>query len=102
MWDGMIRGARLARAIGLALPLGLFLLWWQFYGNPGPIVGEGEASGVILEAHPSAYLVQLDAGPQVRIFRTANFEPGATVKLKVTRYASGTVLYALAAKTDLE
>ncbi len=96
MWDGVISGMRLGRAIGLALPLGLFVLYWQLYGDPGAVVNQTTTQGVILEVHPSAYLVELsEPKAQVRVLRTEKMELGATVILMVTEHASGVVRYAL-------
>lgn len=96
MWHGVISGMRLGRAIGLALPLGLFALFWQFYGDPGAVVSQTTTQGTILEVNPNAYLVGLtEPQAQVRVLRTYALTQGATVTLTVTEHASGVVRYAL-------
>jgi cytochrome c oxidase assembly factor CtaG len=36
-WDAFIRSHRLARALGLAVMLAGFLVWWHWDGDPGPV-----------------------------------------------------------------
>ncbi len=96
MLNGMLTGARLGRAIGLALPLGLFVLFWESYGDPGPVIRQTTVPGVVREVHPNAYLIELSDPPaQVRVLRTYGVEAGATVALTATTHTTGVVRYAL-------
>jgi len=82
-------GSRIGRAVGLAVLLGIFLIWWNVAGNPGSPVGTREIGGVITEVHEKAYVVRLDSGQHVRVFRTVKAEVGSRVQLSGTKYASG-------------
>lgn len=88
-WDAIIRGSRLAKALGLTVFLAIFLLWWRFYGDPGPAVSEREVPGVIAEIYEKAYVVRLDSGHQIRVFRTVKVDKGTRVMVTATKYASG-------------
>jgi len=85
----IMRASRFGKALGLIVLLGVFLVWWTFFGDPGSPVGVREVGGVITEVHDKAYVVRLDSGQQVRVFRTVQAEAGTRVRLTGTKYASG-------------
>jgi len=87
--NAIMRGSRIGKAIGLVVLLGVFLVWWNLGGNPGSPVGTREVGGVVTEVHEKAYVVRLDSGQHVRVFRTVPAEVGTRVQLNGTRYASG-------------
>lgn len=99
--SAILRGMRTAKAVGVAVPLALFLAWWHFFGNPGPPVATREVPGVVTTVHEKAYTVRLDSGQEVKVFRTLEIEAGARVRLKGTRYASGEESFALDGAGDL-
>jgi len=88
---------RLARIVAFVVTPVMFALWWQMGGAPGPVVSAGETAGVVSEVHPHAYLITLDDGQQVRVFRTRKLAPGARVTLRVSRFESGVTQYVLPA-----
>ena len=88
-------GNRLAPIVGFVVLPVLFLLWWQMGGAPGEVVHTSEAGGVITQVHQHAYLITLDDGREVRVFRTRKLNPGARVTLHVSRFESGVTQYVL-------
>jgi hypothetical protein len=73
----------------------LVLLWWQMGGAPGEVVKQDEATGVVAQVYKHAYLITLEDGQQVRVFRTRKLAQGERVSLRVNRYASGVTQYVL-------
>ena len=86
---------RLARIIAFVVLPVLVLLWWQMGGAPGTVVKEAETSGVVAQVYKHAYLITLDDGQQVRVFRTRKLDQGARVTLHVRRFESGVTQYVL-------
>lgn len=86
---------RVARIAAFVIVPVLVLLWWELDGAPGEVVAQGTARGVISEVHPRAYLVRLEDGRRVRVFRTRELAAGATVTLDTTRFESGLEQYVL-------
>ena len=76
----------------------LIMLWWQMGSGPGELEAESEAGGVVSEVYKHAYLVSLDDGGQVRVFRTRKLDKGARVTLKLSRYDNGNRHYVLPAQ----
>lgn len=87
--NAVTRGSRIGKAVGLVVVLGIFLFWWKLAGNPGTAVGTREERGVITEVREKAYVVRLDSGQHVRVFRTVQAEVGTRVQLSVTKFESG-------------
>ncbi len=92
---GMMLRNPVARVTGFIIAPVLFVLWWQLGGAPGEVVNTSEVPGVITELHKHAYVVTLDAGQQVRVFRTRNLDAGTRVQLRVTQHESGLTQYML-------
>ena len=92
---GMMLRNPVARVTGFVIAPVLFVLWWQLGGAPGEVTSEREAQGVITEVHKHAYLVTLDDGQQVRVFRTRTVAQGTRVQLRVTQHQSGLTQYML-------
>lgn len=96
-WLALLFSSRLTRAALFIIGPLLFLLWWQSGGNPGDAVVEHEVTGVIAAVYKHAYLVNIDGGRQVRVFRTIEAAKGAQVRLRMTQYVSGEQHYTLPA-----
>jgi hypothetical protein len=94
-WDAFIRSHRLARALGLAVLLAGFLVWWRWEGDPGPVRATRELSGIIETVHDKSYLIRLDSGQTVRVLRSVSARAGDRVRVTVTTYASGADTFAL-------
>lgn len=94
-WPALIRGSRMAQALGLAVLLGGFLVWWKVAGDPGPVVSERQVPGVVETVYEKALLVRLESGAAVRVFRVEGLAAGAAVQLTVTRHANGEETYVL-------
>ena len=91
---------RVARFAAFVLVPVLALLWWQLGGAPGEVVESGAAQAVVVEIHPHAYLVALDDGRRVRVYRTRKLVQGERVTLTATRYESGLTQYTLPAERE--
>ena len=91
----MLRNSRVVSAVAVAVLLGGFLIWWKLWGDPGSLVAERGAPGVITQVHPNGLVVQLDTGQQVRVVRNTKAAVGSRVVLKVRVYSSGSELYEL-------
>ena len=94
-WLAALLRNRVARIGVFAIAPVLIMLWWQMGGAPGEVLSEAEAAGVVTEVHKHAYLITLDDGPQVRVFRTRTLEKGARVTLHASRFESGVTQYVL-------
>ncbi len=86
---------RVARFAAFVLLPVLGMLWWELDGAPGEVVGEATAHGVVAEVHQRAYLVTLEEGEQVRVFRTRKLAVGDAVDLLARHYDSGLTQYEL-------
>ena len=96
-WLGMLLRNPVARVTGFVIVPVLFALWWQLGGAPGAVTSEREAQGVIAEVYKHAYLVTLDDGQQVQVFRTRKLAQGTRVRLHVSHHESGLTQYMLTA-----
>ncbi len=94
-WFAALLRNRVARIGVFAIAPVLIMLWWQMGGAPGEVVTEGQAAGVVTEVYKHAYLITLDDGPQVRVFRTRKLDKGVRVMLHVSRFESGVTQYVL-------
>jgi hypothetical protein len=94
-WPALIRGGRLARALGMAVLLGGFLLWWKIDGDPGPVVSQRQVAGTVETVYEQALLIRLESGQTVRVYRSGDVAAGAPVQLTVTRRANGEETYVL-------
>jgi hypothetical protein len=94
-WPALIRGSRVAKALGMAVLLGGFLIWWKFDGDPGPVVSERQVPGVVETVYEKALLIRLETGQKVRVYRQGELAVGAPVQLTVTRHARGDETYVL-------
>lgn len=97
-WLAAILRNRVARLGAFAIAPLLFMLWWQMGGAPGEVQALGETGGVVSEVYKHAYLITLDDGGQVRVFRTRKLDKGARVMLRISRYESGATHYVLPAE----
>lgn len=93
--NAVMRGSRIGKAIGLAVMLAIFLVWWKFVGDPGNPLGTRQVDGVVTKVDEKAYVVRLDSGPHVRVFRTVQADVGTRVRLNVTRFESGEEIFVL-------
>ena len=96
-WLVMLLRNPVARVTGFVIVPVLFALWWQLGGAPGAVTSEREAHGVITEVYKHAYLVTLDDGQRVRVFRTLKLAQGHRVRLHVSQHESGLTQYTLTA-----
>lgn len=97
-WLAALLRNRLARIGAFTIAPVLFMLWWQMGGAPGEVLREAEAAGVVAEVHKHAYLITLDDGVQVRVFRTRKLDKGTRVTLHVSHFESGVTQYVLPAQ----
>ena len=94
-WLVLLLRNRVVRMAGFVITP-LVVVWWQLGGVPGEVTSAGAAHGVITAVYKHAYLVTLDDGQQVRVFRTRKVAQGTRVPLRVRHYESGVTQYMLA------
>ena len=97
-WLAALLRNRVARIGLFAIAPVLIMLWWQMGGAPGEVVESGTASGVVSEVYKHAYLITLDDGREVRVFRSRKVDKGARVNLHVSQFESGMRQYVLPLK----
>ncbi len=45
---GFLRGHQVSRLLAVAVPLGMFLVWWSIWGAHGDVVSQREVTAVVL------------------------------------------------------
>ncbi len=95
MSDGFADGHRLARVLAIAVPLGLFLLWWALRGGPGEIIEESEVAAVVIERKDRTCLIRSAQNEEARLLCPELMEAGMNVQLTRSLYDSGEIRYAL-------
>jgi hypothetical protein len=91
--DGFLRGHRVARIVGIAVPLTLFLVWWAFSGGRGEITSISEVSALVLSDDGRTCLVRIDSGEQVRVFKPRDAKAGSRLRMRRTLYDNGDVRF---------
>ena len=94
-WLVLLLRNRVVRMAGFVITPMVVVLWWQLGGAPGEVTSAGAAHGVITAVYKHAYLVTLDDGQQVRVFRTRKVAQGTRVPLRVRHHESGVTQYML-------
>jgi hypothetical protein len=93
--DGFWRGHQLARALGIALPLTIFLVWWGMSGGTADVVATREVSAVVIKDEGKTCLVRVESGQEVRILKPRNLREGMRVRMRRISYDNGELRYAL-------
>ena len=91
----MLRNSRVVSAVAVAVLLGGFLIWRKLWGDPGSLVAERDAPGVITQVHPMAWWPSSIPAKQVRVVRNTKAAVGGKVVHKVRVYSSGSELHEL-------
>ena len=92
-WLALLLRNRGVRMAGFVITPLLFAVWWQFGGAPGDVVQQDDVGGDVTAIYQHAYLVTLDDGQRVRVFRSRHVEPGRRVQLHVSRFESGVTYF---------
>jgi len=93
--DGFLRGHQVARVLGMAVPLTMFLVWWGVWGNQGKVRAVSEITAVVIRDEGRTCLVRVASGEEVRVFRPVNLHQGMTVRMTRTEYRSGKLRFDL-------
>lgn len=91
--DGFLRGHRVARVVGVAVPLAIFLVWWSFSGGRGEIASIREVSAVVLQDDGRTCLVEVESGERVRVIRPRDARAGTRLRMRRTDYTNGEVRF---------
>jgi hypothetical protein len=94
--EGFVRGHRVARILGIAVPLVIVLVWWGIWGGQGNVARVTTVSGVVMQDDGKTCLVRAGTGQTVRILCPGTRKKGELLKLRQTLYESGELRYALA------
>jgi hypothetical protein len=94
--EGFVRGHRVARILGIAVPLAIVLVWWGVWGGQGKVAEVTNVSGVVIKDDGKTCLVRAGTGQTVRILCPGARKQGDVLQLRQTRYESGELRYALA------
>jgi hypothetical protein len=84
-----------ARVLGIAIPLTMFLVWWGVWGNQGKVTAVSETTAVVIRDEGRTCLVRVVTGEEVRVFRPLNLREGMTVRMTRTQYRSGELRFDL-------
>jgi hypothetical protein len=87
--DGFLRGHQVARVLGVAVPLAIFLVWWSFQGGTAEIVSESEVQGVVISDDGRTCLVQIESGERVHVIKPRDIRQGMTLRMRRTEYDNG-------------
>jgi hypothetical protein len=93
--DGFWRGHQLARALGIAIPLTSFLVWWGMSGGTADVIATSEVSAVVLRDEGKTCLVRVDSGQEVRILKPRNLREGMRLRMRRVSYDNGELRYEL-------
>ena len=93
--DGFLRGHQVARVLGVAVPLAMFLVWWGVWGNQGKVRAVSEITAVVIRDEGRTCLVRVASGEEVRVFRPVNLHQGMKVRMTRTEYRSGKLRFDL-------
>jgi len=93
--NGFLRGHQVARVLGIAVPLTMFLVWWGVWGNHGRVRAVSETTAVVIREEGHTCLIRVVSGEEVRVFRPMNLHQGMTVRMTRTEYRSGELRFDL-------
>lgn len=93
--DGFLRGHQVARALAVAVPLAIFLVWWGIWGRQGEVVSVSEVSAVVIRDEGKTCLVRVESGQEVRIFKPRNVTLGMRLRLRRSEDEDGQLRFDL-------
>jgi hypothetical protein len=92
---GFLRGHQVSRLLAVAVPLGMFLVWWSIWGTHGDVVSQREVTAVVLEDEGKTCLVRVESGQQVRIIKPRNATVGMRLRMRRSEYDNGDLRFDL-------
>jgi hypothetical protein len=93
--EGFARGHQVARVLGIAVPLALFLVWWGVWGGHGEQTRVSEVTAVVEKDEGKTCLVRVATGQEVRVFKPRNVKVGMQVRMTRTEYEGGQLRFDL-------
>jgi len=93
--SGFARGHSVARVLGIAIPLCMFLAWWGIWGGHAEVRSVSETSAIVQQCEGQTCLVRVVSGEQVRIFRARNLAAGMRVRMTRTEFDDGELRFDL-------
>jgi hypothetical protein len=93
--SGFARGHSVARVLGIAVPLGMFLIWWGIWGGHAEVKSISETRATVVSCEGRTCMVRVDSGQNVRIFKARNLVEGMNVRMTRTEYSDGELRFEL-------
>jgi hypothetical protein len=84
-----------ARVLGIAIPLGMFLLWWGIWGGHAEVKSVSETRATVASCEGRTCIVRVASGESVRIFKARNLVVGMDVRMTRTEYGDGELRFEL-------
>jgi hypothetical protein len=94
--EGFFRGHQVARALAIAVPLSVFLIWWGIWGRQGEVETITEVAGEVVQVDGKTCLVRTKTMQTARLLCPKTLRQGMPVRLTQTRFESGELRLALA------
>jgi hypothetical protein len=92
---GFARGHSVARVLGIAIPVAVFLAWWGIWGGHAEVKSVSEAAATVGECEGRTCSVRIDSGEQVYVLKARNLVPGMRVRMTRTEYTDGELRFDL-------
>jgi hypothetical protein len=92
---GFARGHSVARLLGIAIPLAMFLVWWGIWGGHADVKSVSETTGSVLDCEGRTCTVRVASGEQVHVLKPRNLVIGMQVRMTRTEYTDGELRFDL-------
>jgi hypothetical protein len=92
---GFARGHSVARLLGIAIPLAMFLMWWGIWGGHADVKSVSETTGSVLGCEGRTCTVRVATGEQVHVLKPRNLVVGMKVRMMRTEYTDGELRFEL-------
>ena len=92
---GFARGHSVARVLGVAIPLCMFLAWWGIWGGHAEVRSVSETSAIVLKCEGRTCRVRVASGEEVHVLKARNLAEGMTVRMTRTEYEDGELRFEL-------
>ena len=92
---GFARGHSVARLLGIAIPLAMFLVWWGIWGGHADVKSVSGTTGSVLGCEGRTCTVRVATGEQVHVLKPRNLVVGMKVRMMRTEYTDGELHFEL-------
>lgn len=86
---GFARGHSVARVLGVAIPLAMFLVWWGIWGGHAEVRSVSETRATVLGCEGRTCTVRVASGEQVHILKLRNIVVGMELRMTRTEFTDG-------------